>query len=270
MTFVGHGIGQRPPRKLLQRFQLSIRQEVVQVITPALKRLKRLRVCNAYASSDPLDVLLGNESVTQEEPLAYKTCKDFSLMLKVGDMLNFKVGFLSASSFTFSTLSDSKAVMLLAICRPDLSSAAVSFESHLFAEGQEGPQVAIIDASNVHAAPTLRISQTSPTSGKDISGTAFSELQFNTSVVVSPGIYQLALLGGDASRTVIKDFVARQNVSYVVIRTGSKSVDGTQFLEDLVVFPKSAASEHSAAQRVSYPAVVVMAAFGALLMLIGC
>merc|ERR1719324_2150001 len=85
----------------------------------------RLRVCNAYPFSAPLDVHRSRDKLT-EAPMAYKSCKDFLAPLKSGDKLEFKIGDASAGTFAVSDLPNNDAVLLLIIHRHDQVSTAVS------------------------------------------------------------------------------------------------------------------------------------------------
>merc|ERR1712032_819666 len=105
----------------------------------------RLRVCNAYPYSAALDVFRGKgERLTGDEPMPYKSCRDFLSPLKAGDKLEFKVGDASAGTFAVSDLPNNDAVLLLVIHRHDTVSTAVSYESHVFANLMNA-QVAILD-----------------------------------------------------------------------------------------------------------------------------
>merc|ERR1719506_2300866 len=67
----------------------------------ALEFKHRLRVCNAYPYSAPLDVFRSSEKLT-DAAMPYKACKDFMAPLKAGDKLEFKVGDASAGTFSVS------------------------------------------------------------------------------------------------------------------------------------------------------------------------
>merc|ERR1719478_789160 len=109
----------------------------------ALEFKHRLRVCNAYPFNAALDVFRSKDKLT-EQPMAYKSCKDFLAPLKAGDKLEFKIGDASAGTFSVSDLPNNDAVLLLIIHRHDQVSTAVSFESHVFANLLNA-QVAVID-----------------------------------------------------------------------------------------------------------------------------
>merc|ERR1740138_1567077 len=96
----------------------------------ALEFNHRLRVCNAYPYAASLDVLRGRESLTGDDSMPYKTCRDFVSQLKAGDKLEFRVGDASAGTFAISDLPNNDAVLMLVIHRHDTLSTAVSFESH--------------------------------------------------------------------------------------------------------------------------------------------
>lgn len=207
-------------------------------VQSASKPTRTLRVCNAYASPDLLDVALRSVSLLDGRPMQFKSCRDVRVKLELGDTLDFKLGFLSASAFTISSLPDNATLMLLAIYRADPGSAAVSFESHVFsAESREDPQVAVIDLYRGSAVSELLISEAN----------ASEHLQFNSSVLLAPGGYSLALKDGDVQK-MQRPFVALKNSSYVLLRTGCQGGDSADFEEDLVVFPESKALENVSPQ----------------------
>merc|ERR1719408_1236796 len=86
----------------------------------------------------------GADKLTGDEPMAYKTCREFSPQLKAGDKLEFKIGDTTTGTFSVADLPNNDAVLLLAIHRHDTLSTAVSFESHVFANLLNA-QVAVID-----------------------------------------------------------------------------------------------------------------------------
>jgi len=224
----------------------------------ALEFKHRLRVCNAYPYSTPLDVLRGKGEKLTEQPLKYKSCEDFMAPLKAGDKLEFKVGDASAGTFSVSDLPNNDAVLLLVIHRHDTLSTAVSFESHVFANLLNA-QVAIIDTFKGAAKATPRIRDSvSKTKAAD---TRSEELRYNSVVAVNPGKYEVELEGLDGKMKAATEFVALNRESYVIIRTGVESKSGQTFPQDLIVYPHSdAALLHSSAVSQS-----VFAAFFACL-----
>merc|ERR1719359_538380 len=98
---------------------------LVSSFVKALEFKHRLRVCNAYPYAAPLSLMRGKEQLT-EEPMPYKTCKDFKTQLKAGDKLEFRVGDANAGTFSVSDMPNNDAVLLLVIYRHDTLSTAVS------------------------------------------------------------------------------------------------------------------------------------------------
>lgn len=196
----------------------------------------RLRVCNAYPSQAALDVYSGTSQKLTSTPLAYKDCNDFSAPLHVGDKLEFMIGDTSAGTFSVSDLPSSDAVLLLVIHRHDVTSTAVSFESHVFANLMN-PQIAVIDTfkGNATSAPKIEDVDRSKVSRSE-------QLRFGSVVAVNPGEYQVVLEGSDGREKGRNSLIALNREAYVVIRTGVASQEGESFPEEEIVFPKSDAS----------------------------
>jgi len=225
----------------------------------ALEFSHRLRVCNAYPNSAPLEVYRGNaERLTGDGAMPYKSCKDLPASLKSGDRLEFKVGETSAGSFSVENLPDNDAVMMLVVTRHDTASTAMSFESHVFGN-MENAQVAIIDAykGKARASPHIR-------DQKSAKGKRNEELRFDSVVAVNQGAYDVELDGPEGGLLSKHGLVALNRESYVVLRTGVESKNGQSFPEELVVFPQSdrMALPHSGAA----PSSTRLATVGAMAM----
>merc|ERR1719199_2373924 len=76
----------------------------------------KLRVCNAYPYQAALDVFRAKDKLT-DQPMHYKSCKDFMAPMKSGDKLEFKIGDASAGTFAVADLPSNDAVLLLIIHR---------------------------------------------------------------------------------------------------------------------------------------------------------
>lgn len=214
----------------------ALRHGRAQGFVKALEFKHRLRVCNAYPYSGALDVIRGKgERLTGDEPMAYKTCRDFLSPLKAGDKLEFKVGDASAGTFAVSDLPNNDAVLLLVIHRHDTMSTAVSFESHVFANLLNA-QVAIIDTYKGVARATPRITDAEATNKKS---SRSEELRYNSVVAVNPGVYEVELMGQDGVMESKGRLVALNRESYVVLRTGVEAQQGPSYSQELVVFPES-------------------------------
>jgi len=195
----------------------------------------RLRVCNAYAAPAALEILRGRGGkLTSDHAMDYKDCRDFVAPLKAGDTLEFKVGHNQTGSFSVSDLPSHDALLLLVVHRHDAASAAMSFESHIFANLLNA-QVAVIDAYKGQSTALPRI--------RDAANRARSEeLRFDSVVAVNPGTYEVDLKGSDGGTKANSALVALNRESYVILRVGADSASGEPHPEELVVFPRSQAT----------------------------
>lgn len=220
----------------------------------------KLRVCNAYPYTHPMDVYLGKDKLTSE-PMPYKKCGEFSPSLKAGDKIDFKVGDSSAGSFSVSELPNNDAVMLLVIYRHDTLSTAVSFESHVFSN-LVNSQIAVLDAYRGAAKATPRIQDVS-----DAKSQRNEELRYDSVVAVNPGLYEVVLLSGEGEKKATSELVAVNRESYVVVRCGVEAEQGQSYPQELMVFPHSdkAAIEGAAAPKNIFfaLAIALAAVFGA-------
>lgn len=221
----------------------------------ALEFKHRLRVCNAYPYSGALDVFRSKEQLT-DEPMHYKTCKDFLAPMKAGDKLEFKIGDASAGTFAVSDLPNNDAVLLLIIHRHDTVSTAVSFESHVFANLLNA-QVAVIDTYKGSQRASPRIQDRADATKNSRS----EELRYSSIVAVNPGVYEVELDGEDGKVKAKRELVALNRESYVVLRTGVESKTGPAFPQELVIYPNSdPAALHSGAAVKSLAALIAAAA----------
>jgi len=224
----------------------------------ALEFKHRLRVCNAYPYNAALDVFRSKDKLT-DQPMHYKSCKDFLAPLKAGDKLEFKIGDASAGTFAVSDLPNNDAVLLLIIHRHDQVSTAVSFESHVFANLMNA-QVAVIDVYKGSARSVPKIQDRGDATKRSRS----EELRYSSIVAVNPGIYEVELDGANGQVMAKTELVALNRESYVVLRTGVESKTGQSFPQELVVYPKSdPAALHSGAATKSI--TVMLATVVALL-----
>eukprot|EP00443_Scrippsiella_acuminata_P110131 CAMPEP_0115690374 /NCGR_PEP_ID=MMETSP0272-20121206/62076_1 /TAXON_ID=71861 /ORGANISM="Scrippsiella trochoidea, Strain CCMP3099" /LENGTH=253 /DNA_ID=CAMNT_0003130257 /DNA_START=58 /DNA_END=815 /DNA_ORIENTATION=- len=192
----------------------------------------RLRVCNAYPGSVPVDVFHGRHRLS-EMPLEYKTCREFTLPLRAGDKLQFKMARLSAGSFAVSDLPNNDALLVLVIYRHDTMSTAVAFQSHVFAN-LINAQVAVLDTYKGHAKAALHV--------QDETGAQASrseQLRFDSVVALNPGLFEVAMQGADGEMKARQRLVALNRESYVVIRCGVEAEEGERYQEELMVYPQS-------------------------------
>jgi len=224
----------------------------------------RLRVCNAYPYVAALDVYRSKtEKLTSDSPMLYKSCKDFVSPLKVGDKLDFKVGDVSAGTFSVSDLPNNDAVLLLVIHRHDTLSTAVAFESHVFANLLNA-QVAIIDTYKGAKKAKLKIMDGGPGSKM-----RSEELRYDSVVAVNPGQYEVVLSDVAGKLESKSQLVALDRESYVVLRMGVEAQQGQSYPEELVVYPLSdTAALHrtrsGAPRGAPMPAAVLAAGLAAL------
>merc|ERR1719478_285301 len=198
----------------------------------ALEFKHRLRVCNAYPFQGSLDVYRSKDKLT-DQPMRYKSCKDFPAPLKAGDKLEFKIGDASAGTFAVSDLPTNDAVLLLIVHRHDQVSTAVSFESHVFANLLNA-QVAVIDTYKGSKMSTPKIKDRAH--GKQ---SRSEDLRYSSIVAVNPGIYEVELDGADGKVASKGELVALNRESYVILRTGVESKTGASFPQELLIFPNS-------------------------------
>lgn len=203
----------------------------------SLKFKLKLRICNAYPYTYPMDVYLGKEKLT-EMALAYKACGDFTPALKAGDKLDFKVGESSAGSFSISEIPENDAVMLLVIYRHDTLSTAVSFESHVFSN-LANAQIAVLDAYRGKEKAIPRIQDVRKHQPEGVQQRS-EELRYNSVVAVNQGMYEVVLEGAtDGQKKATHQLVALNRESYLVVRCGVQTEQGQAFPQELMVYPKS-------------------------------
>lgn len=242
----------------------------------ALNFKHQLRACNAYPFAAALDIYRGKaERLTGDAPMGYKSCRDFSVDLKQGDKLEFRIGDASAGTFSVSDLPNNDAVLLLVIHRHDALSTAVAFESHVFAS-LETAQVAVIDTykGSKHASPKIMDASAffgkQAKDGKEAKATPprSEDLRYDSVVAVNPGVYEVALEDAqDGSEVARSRLVALKRESYVVLRTGVEAQQGPSFPEELVIFPNPDPAQlpRSAAGRAGAPRAAVLGGLAALL-----
>lgn len=223
------------------RADQDVQQHSLIVQSPQIQH--QLIVCNAYAAPNALNIIMvrTRRSLTEQQPLGYKQCRDFSLPLEEGDQLDFKAGELFVGSFYATGLPKSSASLLLIPHRRTAHSVGLSFESHAFSETQS-PQIAVIDAYRGAdmKADGVKIIQNLPASGEKAAPSRVEEdLRFNSVVAVNPGSYQIAL-AGTGSETIPLN--AASASKHVIMRLGvDGAAKGNRYPQELIVFPNGAA-----------------------------
>merc|ERR1719281_1562581 len=194
----------------------------------------RLRACNAYPYAAPLDVYRNRNEKLTDDPMPYKTCREFKMPLKAGDKLKFKVGDANAGTFSISDLPNNDAVLLLVIHRHDTLTNAVAFESHVFAKLLNS-QLAIIDTYKGSEKASIRITDTKG----DDKNKRGEDLHYNSVVAVNSGDYDVILKGTDGKVKSKAKLVAVDKESYVILRVGVEAQQGQSYPQEVVVAPKS-------------------------------
>jgi len=197
-----------------------------------LKFKYTLRICDAYASEDKLEVIKGKESLL--EGMSYKECSDISTDLKSGDKIEFKIEGTEAGTFSIQDLPQNDATLLLMITRHDAVSRAVAFESHVFSS-LANSQIAVLDMYKGAEKSTMKIQDKT-----EAKLSRSEDLRYDSVVAVNPGKYDCVLVGADGAEKARTDLVAVPKESYVAFRTGLDVQDkeGKGYKEDIVVYPK--------------------------------
>mmetsp|Transcript_155617 Transcript_155617/g.290448 ORF Transcript_155617/g.290448 Transcript_155617/m.290448 type:complete len:320 (+) Transcript_155617:112-1071(+) len=249
------------------------------------QHLYQLRMCNAYAHSKPLEMRRVQAPQLIEYPLPYKECHDYTLPLKTGDELRFRAGEQVVGTFVVRGLPKPGALLLIVPHRRESTSAALAFDSHVFARGSKVSQVAMVDAfcspvskasvslketSAAHSA-FVRLTDASDsenrTSSLRQSGSKQKprkqDLRFNTVVELKPGSYQMTLgtstKGSSQARQVKLN--ALEHEAYVAIRLGFNDGKGASWPEELVVFPRNVLLESSQNSAACLPRAFSWGAF---------
>jgi len=214
------------------------------VIAKAPEVDHHLTICNAYASQNFLEVVqVSNRQIlTENNPLAYKQCKDFTLPLHEGEQLDFKIGGLDVGTFFANGLPKSAASLLLIPQRRSPHAVGCSFQSHAF-EDVQSPQIAVIDAYRLKSATgkqpgAVKIMESvAPAGSKDAAADEAmeEELKFNSVIAVNPGKYEISLTGTTGIATHAAPLNAVGAAKFVVMRLGNE--DESAYPQELVVFP---------------------------------
>lgn len=199
------------------------------------KAEQKLRICNAYASADPLDIyhVKSKHDLTAGMPLPYKQCRDFQVNLEEGDQLDFKSHQVDMGTFYATGLPTTQASLLLIPHRRTPSSIAMTFDSHAFA-ALDSAQIAVVDAYRGPQAGSVQIFNPS----------AREDLEYNSVVALNPGKYQLALMGGSGQNVTSLDFHVKPKETYVAMRVGIEdeqdAAKAAAFPMELIIFPNAA------------------------------
>lgn len=198
---------------------------------------QHLRICNGYASAEPLEIYrLPSEKLTQE-PLPFKTCKDFTLALGEVDKLDFRAASdISVGVFTATGVPRNTGSLLLVAQRRNEHLRAATFQSHSFA-GLQTAQVAVIDAfSGPGGKGHVEIEDREKDEKKSAMVQSHAEsLQYNSVIAVNPGAYSVSLVDPAGKKSAVQDLDASAGGTYVLMRVGQANA-GDSFKEDMVLF----------------------------------
>jgi hypothetical protein len=211
---------------------------------------QKLRVCNAYPSESAMEVLRGSDQLTSA-PIPYKSCQELSPSLKSDDKLDFHVEDGAEGSFEVSSVPSSDATLMLVVHRHDVDSAALAFESHVFAS-VKGTQVAVLDAYSGKAKAKTVIHAPRFQNGTR-RGTA-EQLEYQNVVSVNPGNYEVELEDTDGKAESTHKFAAKDHETYIVARVGAESTHNATYHQELMVFPSSD-QEHSGTAHTTFGAL---------------
>merc|ERR1719158_2792952 len=85
------------------------------------------------------------------------------------------------------------------------------------------------------------------------------ELRYDSVVSVSPGAYNVELVGADGKATAKSNLVALNQESYVIIRTGIEAQQGPAYPQELLIYPNSDISKLHGGAPVAKASVALLA-----------
>lgn len=202
-----------------------------------------LRICNAFTSMNLLDVTIGEEMITENSPIPYKSCREVELILRKDTHMDFDFGNGSSGVFKMTDLPKEKSLLLLVAYRNPQSNDDVIFHSHVFAKPPAShTQLLVVDAYSAKAKSEMTISRMQAVD--ELGTPALESLRYNEVVVIGGGKYRLRLHDNVPKTTQNStDFVAKDGESYVAIRVGGAGGKLGELLpEELIVYPQSSSS----------------------------
>jgi len=226
----------------------------------------RLRVCNAYPYSTPLNVFIGKPSGVSkitETAMPYKVCQEFEPQLHAGDRIDFRFQAASAGTFVVGDLPNTDAVLMLVIYRHSRKTTAVAFESHVFANLLNA-QIAVLDTFQGSEKSSMKIMDM-----EEATTSRSEELAPNSVVALNPGKYEVGLFGGDGIRKSHSELTVANRQSSVVIRVGVQPEHGRAYPQELIVYPVNPPQRlqhRNSAHRGVLPSLVAL--FGGLLVVL--
>lgn len=203
---------------------------------------RQLRICNAYPGTVPVDVYRGyHTKLTGDEPMAFKSCRDFTLAVKVGDKIRFLMNDHAAGIFVVQAMPPDSSVLLLVLKRHDRTSTAVSFQSHVFTRHSKA-QIAVINTFQGPDQATVRIERM-PWPKTEAEPVHAEQLKFNSLSSFSEGMFDVNLTRPDGEVLQRRQLVGLNRESYVIFVSGFEDEEGTSIPQDLVVYPHSDADK---------------------------
>jgi len=211
------------------------------IINDKRKFVHRLRACNAYASSTPLQIVHhrahkdkeADEILTKAGVLGYKSCRDFAIHLEPKDSIEFTQNGSHVGSFAVASLPQRDALFLLILHRRGATKNP-AFHSHIFNENAKSAQLAVLDLYDGTDVHKIEIQDSQKAKGGPSKTQRSEDLNYDTVVSITPGEYECKLRGGPDKVAALQ---ALHGESYVAMRVGLKGEDG--FPEEVVVFPNS-------------------------------
>jgi len=105
-----------------------------------------LRVCNAYPDNGNLKIFSNDQELTSFMGLGYKSCQEWKeLHIQAGNVLEFRLGGLSAGALRFSEVPWDNAVVAVVVYDV-IRMTGRSFDSQVFQAGVAETQVGVFDA----------------------------------------------------------------------------------------------------------------------------
>jgi len=216
-----------------------------------------LRLCNAFTDSTPVAVVLKpmaknavDVNLTKQQPLTYKSCRDWPISIGRGDTFEFVKQGGQLGAFQVTSVPQWDATLLLIFKRKEKDAPRPIFISHIFSKTKNA-QLAVLDMYNGPSKHSVVIQQHKDVApdkkGHELSVLA-ENLAYDSVVAVARGNYMFALSGNDQSLIQRKKhsaharsvpFTVVDGTSYVAMRVGTS--DKPEFPEELVVFPSSSA-----------------------------
>lgn len=206
-----------------------------------------LRVCNAYTTDQPVHVYRANIGRITGKGLMYKECRDFVVDLREDEELEFKDPHRPLGVFTATGIPEKPSQLLLVAHRRGPGSNAMAFQSHMFLEESDTPQVAVIDAYRGPLQANVLISdiqQDDKLAGKNEGKVSLIEraetLTYANVFNIGEGLYNVSLTDPKGTRFDTREVALTGQRTFALLRVGN-GVQNGEFGQDLVVYGATAA-----------------------------